>query len=151
MSTPTIEHALRTVLLSSTGIAALVSTRIHPHAAAQGSSLPLAIYQRISAGHFHHINPESRNVSGMAHARIQYDWYSDSHSEAGDLAELARLALDGYGGVVAVSGLGNITVESVWLDDDAEEYEEPKGDEGVGIWRFRQDWIATWLESSPST
>lgn len=147
----TIEQAIRAILVADTDVAAIVSTRIRPHAAVQGTSLPLGIYQRISGTHFHHLNPTNNGISGMAYGRIQYDWYTETFDEGADLAEKARLALDGYSGTVTVSGVGTLVVESVWLDDDASEYVEPQSAEGVGIWRHRQDWIATWAEAVPST
>jgi len=145
------EMAMRTVLLTSTGLTDLVSTRIHPHSGAQGQSLPIGIYQRITGTHMHHLNTSDRKVSGLMRAQIQLDWYSTGYNEIVNIAELSRLALDGYSGTVAVSGEGNVVVKSILLQDDATEYDEPQSGEEIGVWRARQDWTLVCEESAPST
>jgi hypothetical protein len=111
------EAGLFTYLSGYAGLAALVGTRIYPLLLPQDPTLPAVTYQRISTPRlfaFEH--------SFLPHATFQFDCWASDFSDAKDVAEQVRLAMDVYRGA-----MGAETVQACIVEDERDTYEaEPQ-------------------------
>ena len=87
-----VEKHLNSKLLATTGVTALVSTRIYPVQAPQNASFPYIVYSR-TATRF--INAGD-GYSGTGVASITLASWADSYMGAKALADTVRAGLDGW-------------------------------------------------------
>lgn len=116
-----ISPAIRTVLLSSPEVAAMVGERVYPQLAPQGSDMPAVIYT---------IRREPLTVQEGLQGFDRYDLGVDCWSrqrpgespydEASSLAAAVVQALGGYRGTVEGIQIHGIVVEATY-DDGADE------------------------------
>lgn len=113
-----IEEALYTYLIAHAGLSALVGDRVYPLVAPQDATYPLVVYQRISGIRIHsHSGP-----SGLASPRFQFSAWGESFSDAKNVAEQVRLALDGYAGT-----MGSLAVGACLIATELDQYEPDTG------------------------
>jgi hypothetical protein len=96
----TAEESLVARLNATSGVTALVASRIYPMEIPQGAVMPAIAYQRIST-----FRPGSlRGPVGLADPRIQVDCWADTYAVAKAVAQAVRQSLDGYAsdGVAAI-------------------------------------------------
>ena len=91
-----MEEALIAKLLTDSGVAALVGTRIHPGVRPQGTALPTIVFNMISANPSYSDDGED----GIAEARIQLDCWGATYTDAKKTARAVKTALSGFGGTV---------------------------------------------------
>jgi len=91
-----MEQSFRAILLASSGVAALVGTRINWGAHPQGQPLPAVVLTGISENDTHHMTGPTR----LYEARVQVDCYADTYSGAKALSRAILTVLDGYKGGV---------------------------------------------------
>jgi len=92
-----IEDALLTYLLANASINALVGDRIYAMHVQQEATMPCITYQRIST---ERVLTHDQTSTGLAIPRFQFDVYSFRYSEALEIAEALRDALQGYAGAM---------------------------------------------------
>lgn len=98
--------ALRTYLLT-TPVASLVADRIGPAIRPQSEVLPAVAYTIVSDVPGYHYEGED----DLSKARVQFECWAKSYTDARALAEKLRLALSGYRGP-----MGARTVQSVFVE-----------------------------------
>ena len=100
--------AIYGILSGNAGVTALVSTRIFPDVAAQGTAFPFVVYnlQEITP------NDTKSGVSTLDEERYDIIAVSTSYSEVISISEVCRTALDRYSGTV-----NSITVQSIQFTD----------------------------------
>lgn len=132
-----LEEAVYAILSEDGVIGSTVSTRIYPVLAPPGTRAPYVTYQRISSVRLHHLH----GALGECTSRIQIDFYAKTYSQARDLGDRVRRALDGYQGTAA-----EVEIGSVRLDSDRDFYED-----GVepALWRVSADYFFQYLETLP--
>jgi len=146
MGTMLIEEAMRRRLSASAGLVAVVSTRIYPLVAAQTATLPYLVYTRIDGDPDHHMSAES----GFATMRMQIDAYAASYTAVKALANLVRLALNGYQGTVT-AGENSVNIGSIRLENDQDI--APLLSDGEDVpryYRVTQDYIVTHSQEVPT-
>lgn len=84
----------------NSGVASIVGNRIHSEEIPQSPRMPYIAVQKVDAVHEHHMLA----ADGVAHDRVQVDFYAKTRAQVEDLADKARLALDTFTGTVTVSG-----------------------------------------------
>lgn len=113
-----IRPALRAFLLADAAIAALVSTRIYPIRIPAGIKAASIVYARVSgAGDYSMEGP-----SGLAQHRLQLDSWALSSDAAVTLANLVKVRVDGYSGVMGTGG-NAVNVQGVFQTDLREDYD----------------------------
>jgi len=147
-----IENAVRQVLVSDTGVKALVAARVYPNAAPENirdaeptKFQEYVVYERVAGGADHHIAASS----GLAYARIQITTVAIDYAKAHEIAEEIRDALDGYSGVVTV-GAETLTVEVIEIEETRDQYVAPSDGNDVGRHLVIQDIEAGYQESVPT-
>lgn len=99
---PMVEETFRDWLVADAGVTALVGTRVYPVKAPTGATLPFCVYQKVSDVPVVGLDTSSDAVK---FARISVNCIGSRYSEAKDLAEAIRVALDGNGSVVRDNSL----------------------------------------------
>jgi len=118
--------AIYNVLTNDTDVSNLVSTRIFPNVAKQGTAFPFLVYQTTS------VEPTNTKdgVSPMDTNSFEVLCFADNYSTAVDLAQKVRIALDRKNGTYpATTG---IKIQSIKFNSVDEEF-EIEGD-GRGIY-----------------
>jgi hypothetical protein len=117
------EEALRQILLDSTGILGLVSSRICPESHADSITVgsTCITYTRTGTAHARHVG----GATGIATATFEINAFSSSYDELNRLSEYIRLQLDTYSGTVTGDG-GSLVVHSINVDDET--------DKNSGLW-----------------
>ena len=127
-----IRPALRAFLLTDADVSAAVGgSRIYPVVLQQGQREPSLVFNRISGQGDHHM----QGPSGLTRPRFQIDAYAPSHDDAAELADLVKLALDGYSGL-----MGSVNVQGVFFETEREDYQSD-----VGLHRVSRDYLI-WYE-----
>ena len=139
------EEALRSLLISDTDVAALVTARVYPENAPQGVALPFIVYTVVSGDHDHHMSAASGNVR----LRFQIDCYHRAFTTVRDLGNKVRLALDGYAGTVTTAN-GSLAVQGILLDSDSNSFRAPDDGSNQGIRRVSMDFIFHCAEVVPT-
>lgn len=98
-----IRTDFRTYLLTKSTVTDLVGTgdnaRVYPGFAPQGVSLPHVVLNTISDVSDHDMD----GANGWTEARVQVDCYARTVDDAEALAEVIRLACDGYKGTMGAA------------------------------------------------
>ena len=136
------EQAFRQHLVDSTAVSAIIGTRLFNWAASESAALPYGAFVRVDAEHVGSMNGGSDYVK----PRIQVDWYSRSLSEVMDLADKARLRMDGYAGTVSVNST-SLDIKSLLVSEQhLHSFPDKAGDEPV--YRVSQDYIVAHAEAA---
>ena len=77
-------------------MSALIANRFYPNKLPQDVKLPAMTYQRISGQRVH----SHGGNSGLAFPRFQFSAWAKKYTQAVDLTEKLRLAIDGFRGTV---------------------------------------------------
>jgi len=108
---------LYTHLSSYAGLSALVSSRIHPVIVPQEGILPAVTYHKVSGQRVHTFQADP----GVAQPRFRISSWASGYSEAKDVADQIRNALQDFSGVMG--GTGGVPVPSVRLENERDKYE----------------------------
>ncbi len=92
MSDETIEAAIVSALINEATISAIVSARVYPMTAPQGTALPYIVYQQISAVRDHTMD----GPSGYTDSRYQLTCWAVSYKLGKQLFEAVRKFFDGF-------------------------------------------------------
>ena len=128
-------------LTNNPAVNALVGGRISP-VIGRNLELPYITYQKISG------NPDHTrdDYSGFTESRFQLDCWAKSYAEAETLAAAIRKPTKQGGPLDGFCGESNgVKVLDCLIDDEADDYEEPKFDEQTGTYRARFDFLI-WTE-----
>jgi len=121
-----IEEALKSILEDASAVTDLVGTRIYPVMLPQGVTFPAITFLRVSTP-----RTESHDgPSGLASPRYQINCWSETHTEASDLAVAVRKTVHGYRG----------TSEGVRIDGILAVGERDDIDLERGVQRVITDW-----------
>jgi hypothetical protein len=115
-----IRPALRSFLLGSAPIAAVVASRIYPIKLPQGITAASVVYSRISGAGDYHL----QGLSGFASHRFQIDAWAPTADAATSLADLVRDRIDGYRGDMGTGSPPVVTVLGVFMVDQREDYDD---------------------------
>lgn len=122
-------------LVRATDVAALIGVRVYPRQLPQAVTVPALSYFQVDAIRVRELD----GPAGKVRRRIQIDSWARTHTEAWNLADAVRLALDGFSGM-----MGSTDVGSVNMQNEIEFFEPDAGT--VGLYRVMQDYIIGHLE-----
>jgi len=106
-------QAVREVLIATSGVTAIVSTRIYPGRAPDRALPPFIVLTGVSDEPQSTFEAETDET--LVNTRVQIDCYDKQHDDAHDLAKLVRRALESYD---AADGLRALKLDSRDLYDD---------------------------------
>jgi hypothetical protein len=143
----TLGQGLFTYLSTKAAIVAVVGTRVFPIEVARQlfagrtTNLPCITFQLISTRQI----GAMLGSSGMAYKRYQITAWSDTYNTTESIAELVRLAMDGYTG-----SFGTVTIQSCLHEGEGDTFELPADDETARIFGRQQDYMISYTESVPT-
>lgn len=130
----------------TTGVYSIVGYKIYPSTAPQNAALPYGVYRTVDTTH----EEQLENMSGIARARIQWDWFDRDPEVVGAIMESTRLAAARITNrVITVSGL-DINIKSIKLEMDYEDFEPIQDAKGQPIFRGIQDFYVWFNEEIPN-
>ncbi len=127
-----VEEAVRTVLVNTPAVSALIGTRVYPFFLPSDTALPGVAYDRISTKRGYAHDGQQTPVT----VRLQYDTIATSLSGALAVAAAMRTALSGYTGTSA-----GVKIAACMLDNEFAQ-DEPN----TGYSRVVQDYLVTFME-----
>ena len=112
----TIEEAIRTYLLTQTGLTALVSTRIVVDEVTDGVTLPAVSYQKISDVKSHFLTGQST----LENPIFQYTAYATTKAVAKSVATQLKLALCDYQGTLSGLQIQKIELQNEFSNSETD-------------------------------
>ena len=144
-SAMTPEEAVRKLLTDDTEVSELISSRVYAQHAPQKAPVPYIVYSRVSGDHLQHTTA----ASGLASTSIQLDMFGVTYSQAKDLGEEVRLALDGFSGVVSTA-TKTITIKTITIETHTDGFEIPPAAGQKGTHRVIMDFAVWYTETVPT-
>lgn len=136
-----IGKAVRTYLLTKSGVTTLVNQRIYPDVLPQNAKLPAVVFFVVSNHPEHHMG----GGSTLTQARVQVDCYASTRLGANALGEAIRNAMDGTTGT-----FGAQFAQTCHLDMRQYFYDPPEDKSDVGRYGETQDWLIAVTETAPT-
>ena len=135
-----VKTALATRLTLDAGVSALVGFRVYPVALPQNAPRPAITYQRMPSGHDQTLTKASGTSLGVFRIRS----FGDKYSEADQVAEAVRQALQAFSGTV-----DGTTINAVVLTNDFDEFFQPQDASDQGVFCVTFDFHVRYAESIP--
>lgn len=132
------EAVLRSALVGSASVAALISTRIYPVVAPASAALPLVTWRRAGITRAHTLS----SPMGVPQVSIEYQVYAATYEAARDIADEMRSVLDGYRGTV-----DNTTVRQTSLQNEVDEFVQLQGSDLPAVYQITQTYDCWWQET----
>jgi len=133
------EAAVRSALVDNATVAAIIGTRIYPVIAPASAAAPFATYRRSAVQRSQSLS----GPTGVTTVILSLDLYAESYQAVRELADVCRVALDGYGGVTADS----VLVNNVSLDNEADGFAQLAGGEAPPLYSVSQTYSILWQET----
>ncbi len=141
--TATINTAIFSHLTSVGSITELVGDRVYPTGVSPAVVIkPYITYQKISNVHERHL----RGGSGITTVRIQINCWAEKSSEADQLFDRVREAMDNFTGLMG-QGSGALPVRATFLEDDADAFVPPTDRTNRGVFGVQMDFLIVYKES----
>jgi len=137
----TPENAVYHRLAANPRIAALVGFQIYPVAVPKGAEFPFLVYRRANISRQTSLNGPIL----MPEVNLQIASWAMTHDEARALADLVRIALNGYIGASA-----GVTIHDMRLVSETDDYLDPAsvGAQLPPAYETRQLYQIRWTESA---
>lgn len=132
------ETVLRSALVSSTSVTAMVSQRIYPLLAPKTAALPFITWRRSGIERQHTL----AGPMGVPSVSVEMQSFAATYEDARELADRVRLVLDGYGGAV-----NNVEVKHVSLEQESDDFVQLAGGELPPVYQVTQTFNVLWKES----
>ena len=133
------EAAIRSALVADANVARLLGTRIYPVIAPASAAAPFATYRRSAVQR----SQSLAGPTGVTTVLLALDLYAESYESVRELADVCRVALDGYGGFAADS----VLVNNVSLDNEADGFAQLAGGEAPPLYSVSQTYSILWQET----
>lgn len=114
-----MEEALRSLIVSASGVTNLVSTRVYWRQAPQSVSANFINLHRVGGGRDYKMG----GASGLVESRVQVDCWGGKYSEAKLIARAVEAAVSGYSGTI-----GGKQVQGIFIDAERDDDQSDSGD-----------------------
>ena len=131
------EQVVRTALVADAAVFAVVGSRIYPVLAPSSAALPLITWRRSSVLRTMGLG----GPAGVTTVTLSLEIYAETYQAVRELADLCRLALDGYGATV-----DNVIVSNVSLDNESDGFVQLQGGESAPFLSVSQTYSILWQE-----
>ena len=132
------EQVLRAALLADAEFSADVGTRVYPVLGPASAALPFATYRRTSVQREHSLS----GPVGVPSVTVAFDLFSETYEGARELADKARMVLDGYGDT-----LDDVEVKHVTLENEVDGYVQLAGGDLPPVYSVTQYYSVLWQET----
>jgi len=112
-----LEEALKSYLLSQSGLTALIGQRYYPLSIPQGCSMPAVAYEKISGPRIHAFSADIGS-----YPRMEFTCYGETYPSVSAVFEQLRSALQDYLNTI-MGGVGGLEVKAVLLQDERDDFE----------------------------
>jgi hypothetical protein len=137
MSLKSPEKVLRNALVTNTSVTAIVSTRIYPVLAPASAALPFITYRRAGVSR----SQSLAGPIGLPTVNLEVEVYDTTYNGARELADVCRVALDGYGGT-----FDTVTVANTSLENEVDGFVALAGGEVPPVYSVTQNYNVLWNE-----
>jgi hypothetical protein len=131
------EKVLRNALVTNTSVTAIVSTRIYPVLAPASAALPFITYRRAGVSR----SQSLAGPIGLPTVNLEVEVYDTTYNGARELADVCRVALDGYGGT-----FDTVTVANTSLENEVDGFVALAGGEVPPVYSVTQNYNVLWNE-----
>lgn len=132
------EAAIRSVLLASPAMAALIGNRVFPVLAPATAPLPFVTWRRISVQR----QQSMAGPIGMPTVYLSVDVFAETYEAARTLADAIRQVLDGWGGE-----MNDVSVASVSLTNEADGFVTLAGGDLPPVYTVQLTFAVLWQET----
>lgn len=122
-----LAEGLRAALIEDAGVSAIVGTRVYPQVAPQGAASPYLVYSQVSGAREWDLDC----VAGLGNPVFQVTAWADTYAAAQALADAVRAAVSAAS---AAGDLGGETIQGATIENEIDQFEEPAGGRGRGIY-----------------
>jgi hypothetical protein len=131
------ESVLRTALVGSTAVTALVGTRVYPVLAPASAAIPFVTWRRAGIEREQTLG----GPMGMPRVTVEFSIYGSTYEQAREVADAMRLVLDGYGGTA-----DNTEVKQTSLEDESDDFVTLAGADLPPVYQVTQRYDVWWNE-----
>ena len=132
------EAVLRSALVASATVSALVGSRIYPILAPQTAALPFIVWRRSGISREHTL----AGPMGVPTVSVEMQLLATTYEQARDLADKVRVVLDGYGAT-----LNNTEVKHVSLEQESDDFVQLAGGDLPPVYQVTQTYNILWQET----
>jgi hypothetical protein len=132
------ETVLRSALVASASVSALVGSRIFPILAPQTAALPFIVWRRSGISREHTL----AGPMGVSTVSVEMQLLAATYEQARELADRCRLVLDGYGAT-----LNNTEVKHVSLEQESDDFVQLAGGDLPPVYQVTQTYNIIWQET----
>lgn len=132
------EAVLRSALVASPAVSALVGSRVYPLLAPKTASLPFITWRRAGITREHTL----AGPMGMPNVSLEVQSLAGTYEDVRELADRVRLVLDGYGATV-----NNVEVKHVSLENEADDFVQLAGGDLPPVYQVTQTFNVIWQET----
>lgn len=143
--TLSIEVAVRSLLLASSSLSAVVGVRIAPGSVSEQTAMPYIVYNRFASDHQNHM----QGASGLVFARIQLDLFAETWAHIEAMTEAIRNRIDGYRGTVTVNSQ-TLRIQQAHLEGVRDNYIAPTDGSDNGTYSRMLDFFVSASETIPT-
>jgi hypothetical protein len=111
-----MEEALRTLIVSASGVTDLVSTRVYWRQAPQSVGGDFINLHRVGGVRDYNM----QGASGLVDSRVQVDCWADRYSSAKMIARAVETVVSGYSGTIGGKRLQGIFIDAERDDDTSD-------------------------------
>lgn len=139
----TIESALYSYLSNKASVTALVSDRIYPQVAPQGTAYPFVTFNVLSEDTQHDMS----GASGLTNVAMQIDAWCETVADRVSVSEALRNALDGFRGAM---GTESLHISNFFMTDRQNFVEGDTEGKAHPLYRSSMDFSIWHAESVPT-
>jgi hypothetical protein len=132
------ETVLRSALVASANVSALVGSRIYPILAPQTAALPFIVWRRSGISREHTL----AGPMGVSTVSVEMQLLAATYEQARELADRCRVVLDGYGATV-----NNTEVKHVSLEQESDDFVQLAGGDLPPVYQVTQSYNILWQET----
>ena len=139
------ESHLRTQLLASAAVSALIGTRLEPEASSEATILPRIIYSRQSSDRSGYMG----GGSGLLFLRIQFDIFAKLKTDLENVADAVRNRIDGFRGTIT-TGSDTLRFFLVRLEEELDQAVTPTDGSDQIVFHRVLDFFVSCQETVPT-
>lgn len=132
------EAVLRSALVASPAVSALIGTKVYPVIAPASATLPFITWRRVAVRR----QQTLAAPMGMPVTSIEYSIFGSTYEQARDVADAMRAVLDGYGG-----SENNTEVKQTSLEQESDDFVTLAGAELPPAYQITQQYDVWWQET----
>jgi hypothetical protein len=132
------EAVLRSALVASASVSAIVGSRIYPILAPQTAALPFIVWRRSGISREHTL----AGPMGVPTVSVEMQLLANTYEQARELADKVRVVLDGYGAT-----LNNTEVKHVSLEQESDDFVQLAGGDLPPVYQVTQTYNILWQET----